>query len=141
MKSIDIAICHSEPGAWDPPLYQTSKCPPDNAKIRIGRTMFETDRTPKGWVERLNKMDEIWVPTKQVFWSCKWHTQRSNPIHVSRFMYDIFHRDGVLPQKLRIVPEPVDVDFFNPEKTTALDIPNVDEQMTMFLSIFKYVAH
>ena len=71
MKSIDIAICHSEPGAWDPPLYQTSKCPPDNAKIRIGRTMFETDRTPKGWVERLNKMDEIWVPTKQVFWSCK----------------------------------------------------------------------
>ena len=25
--------------------------------------MFETDRLPDGWVERLNKVDEVWVPT------------------------------------------------------------------------------
>src|SRR5205823_2830052 len=45
-----IAICHSEPGAWalPEPAYQTSRCPPAEATIRIGRTMFETDRLPRG---------------------------------------------------------------------------------------------
>jgi len=40
----DIVICHSEPGAWFPRLYRTSRCPPPGAKYKIGRTMFETDR-------------------------------------------------------------------------------------------------
>ncbi len=31
------------------------------AGISIGRTMFETDRLPDGWVERLNNMDYIRV--------------------------------------------------------------------------------
>jgi hypothetical protein len=26
--------------------------------------MFETDRIPDGWQNRLNAMDEIWVPTE-----------------------------------------------------------------------------
>jgi hypothetical protein len=30
----------------------------------IGRTMFETDTIPTGWADRLNFMDEVWVPTK-----------------------------------------------------------------------------
>jgi hypothetical protein len=25
----------------------------------IGRTMFETDRLPEGWAERLNRMDYV----------------------------------------------------------------------------------
>ena len=32
--------------------------------------MFETDRLPKGWNERLNQVDEVWVPThhhRQIF--------------------------------------------------------------------------
>merc|ERR1712113_849214 len=90
MKDADqhiIVICHSEPGAWFPPNYQTSACPPYinisgdvNVKIDkksldisqimryenvhyVGRTMFETDRLPKNWDFRLNAMNEIWVPT------------------------------------------------------------------------------
>lgn len=35
-KSGAIAICHSEPGAWDPPRYQTSLCPePDGRDRRV----------------------------------------------------------------------------------------------------------
>lgn len=65
-KKIALAICHSEPGAWDPPRYHTSRCPPRGAVYKVGRTMFETDRVPSGWADRMNKMDEIWVPTKCV---------------------------------------------------------------------------
>jgi hypothetical protein len=56
-------VCHSEPGAWDPPLYQTLECPPSSKSLppemmypnrtklyKIGRTMFETDGIPSGWM-------------------------------------------------------------------------------------------
>lgn len=59
-----VAICHSEPGAWHPARYKTSRCPPSQALYTVGRTMFETDRVPSGWSERMNQMDEIWVPTR-----------------------------------------------------------------------------
>lgn len=64
-----IVVCHSEPGAWDPPLYDTLECPPSERSLpfgtspppestrvyKIGRTMFETDGIPDGWIERLNE--------------------------------------------------------------------------------------
>ena len=30
-----------------------------SARIQIGRTMFETDRLPKGWEQRINKLDYV----------------------------------------------------------------------------------
>lgn len=94
-----ISVCHSEPGAWHiskslPMRYQTSPCPKEGAAVRIGRTMFETDRTPSGWAERLNAMDEVWVPTA--------------------FQRDVFVSGGVQADKLLVLPEPVDTQFFDP---------------------------
>jgi len=34
-----VVVCHSEAGAWYPPLYDTSRCPPAGARFVIGRTM------------------------------------------------------------------------------------------------------
>ncbi len=65
-----------------------------NVVRRIGCTIFETDRIPDHWVKCCNRMDEIWVP--------------------SRFNFETFSRSGVNPDKLRIVPIPVDSDFFKP---------------------------
>jgi glycosyltransferase involved in cell wall biosynthesis len=121
----DIVICHSEPGAWFPPLYRTSRCPPPGAKYKIGRTMFETDRIPRGWVQRCNSMDEIWVPTA---------------FHISTFA-----NSGVKREKLFVVPEPVDVKFFDPQREVgALPLAefvtspkNISEHAFKFLSIFK----
>ncbi|CAM6054304.1 unnamed protein product [Sphagnum tenellum] len=66
--SYSVVICHSEPGAWYPPLFQTcSPCPPtgyEEPLFTIGRTMFETDRVNPDHVKRCNRMDEIWVPTQ-----------------------------------------------------------------------------
>ena len=56
-----VVVCHSEPGAWSPPRYNTAPCPPQgygkHAALRVvGRTMFETDRLAKEHVERCNRM-------------------------------------------------------------------------------------
>jgi glycosyltransferase involved in cell wall biosynthesis len=64
------------------------------ARRRIGRTMFETDRIPDGWLEKCTAMDEVWVP--------------------SFFNVETFVRSGVPEQKLRRMPEGEDTNFFHP---------------------------
>lgn len=93
-KKTVIEVCHSEPGAWYPASYQTSKCPMlrRGESYKIGRTMFETDKIPKGWARKMNTMDEIWVP--------------------SEFMKRVFERGGV--RNIRVIGESVDTDFFHP---------------------------
>jgi glycosyltransferase involved in cell wall biosynthesis len=125
---IRVAICHSEPGAWHPAKYSTSRCPPERSRevpasrfFRIGRTMFETDRLPSGWASRLNSMDFIWVPTQ--------------------FSYSIFQRE-VSSEKLRILGEPVDTDFFSSSKPgiQQLSHPQLEglSGTFKFLSVFKF---
>lgn len=121
-----VAICHSEPGAWYPPLFETSPCPP-NAKFAIGRTMFETDRVNREHVRRCNNMDSVWVPTE---------------FHVSTFI-----ESGVDPSKVVKVVQPVDYKFFDPVKYEPLDLASIGtlvlgsdllEKQFVFLSIFKW---
>eukprot|EP00980_Cylindrotheca_fusiformis_P017203 scaffold5296_cov215-Cylindrotheca_fusiformis.AAC.6 len=123
-----IVICHSEPGAWSvpTPLYQSGwPCPPASASSIIGRTMFETDRLPAGWNERLNQMDEIWVPThhhKQIF------------------------KDAGVTKPLVVVGQGIDVDFWNPSLQKPLSFKEIDRNDKCskddyrFLSVFKWEA-
>lgn len=88
-----VSVCHSEPGAWHlppamPRLYFTPECPEPNAHYTIGRTMFETDRLPAGWAERLRAVDEVWVP--------------------SAFMRGVVVAGGVEAARVRLLAEPVD---------------------------------
>ncbi|CAK7325190.1 unnamed protein product [Dovyalis caffra] len=129
-----IVICHSEPGAWYPPLFQTMPCPPTGYKdfnFVIGRTMFETDRVNVEHVKRCNRMDYVWVPTD---------------FHVSTFV-----KSGVDPSKVVKVVQAVDVEFFDPLKYEPLDLGSIgnlvlgsrkkDLDLKMefvFLSVFKW---
>eukprot|EP00771_Trimastix_marina_P000419 gnl/Trimastix_PCT/1437.p1 GENE.gnl/Trimastix_PCT/1437~~gnl/Trimastix_PCT/1437.p1 ORF type:complete len:507 (-),score=116.34 gnl/Trimastix_PCT/1437:595-2070(-) len=119
-----MVICHSEPGAWNlpAPLFPTNPCPPPqtNFAYKIGRSMFETDRIPSGWVARLNQMDAVWVPTA--------------------FHMATYASQGVDPRKLRIVPEAVNVTLFDPESTVPLDLPAplARPDVTLFCSVFKW---
>ncbi|CAK8572938.1 unnamed protein product [Lathyrus sativus] len=124
-----IVICHSEPGAWYPPLFQTSLCPPSlyrDFKSVIGRTMFETDRVNDEHVERCNRMDYVWVPTE---------------FHKSTFI-----ESGVVPSKVVKIVQPIDVKFFDPVKYKPLDLRSTAERILgsggskgfVFLSIFKW---
>ena len=127
-----IVVCHSEPGAWSVPyaLYETEECPPvleDRLFNRswgyvVGRTMFETDRLPDGWADRLNNVDEVWVPTQH-------HKKIFNEANVKR---------------VRVVGQGVDSDRWNPAKAEPLswDMIDPDRQCNKddvkFLSVFKW---
>ncbi|XP_020222438.1 uncharacterized protein LOC109804924 [Cajanus cajan] len=124
-----IVICHSEPGAWYPPLFQTFPCPPSlyhNFKSVIGRTMFETDRVNAEHVERCNIMDYVWVPTE---------------FHMSTFV-----QSGVDPSKVVKIVQPVDVNFFDPVRYIPLDLASRAKLVLgsgvskgfVFLSVFKW---
>eukprot|EP01018_Ginkgo_biloba_P012276 Gb_00702 [translate_table: standard] len=131
-----VVICHSEPGAWYPPLFETTPCPPsgyDEPLYVIGRTMFETDRVNPEHVKRCNKMDSVWVPTD---------------FHVKTFI-----RSGILPSKVVKMVQSVDVDFFNPDIWQPLSLPAerrlfgpmlsdkvkfLPRDAFIFLSIFKW---
>lgn len=105
-----ITVCHSEPGAWQPALYSTTICPPEGktavnigSAYKIGRTMFETDRIPDGWLKRLQSMDEVRKIIKHKIWV------------PSQFAFDIFNKGGVDTDKLKIIGEPIDTVFYNPD--------------------------
>jgi len=98
------------------PGYSFSKN--SEAVYTIGRTMFETDSLPADWVDKCNQMDEIWVPSK--------------------FNLETFARAGVKKEKLLLIPEPVDTQFFSPEN--ARTDPNKNTAGYKFLSIFEWSA-
>lgn len=82
-------------------------------KYKIGRTMSETDGIPEEWVKRCNLMDEVWVPTE--------------------FHRKVFEGSGVEKEKIVIIPEAVDTDFFSP--TNAKEIPFLSN-----IKAFKFLA-
>lgn len=96
-KATHVAVvCHSEPGAWDPAAFSTSRCPPFGYLrtyagipfVHIGRTMFETDMLDPGHKQRLLRMDKLWVPTT--------------------WQRDVFAKHGVPTAKIDVLGEPVD---------------------------------
>jgi glycosyltransferase involved in cell wall biosynthesis len=73
-------------------------------RLRIARTMFETDRIPADWVGRCNQMDEVWVPTE--------HNRRA------------FVESGVAPDVVHVIPEPFELDRFL-APASAYPLPDV----------------
>lgn len=115
-----ISMCHCLSHNWYKTLGR-AKCPPDNAKYTIGRTMIESslkDATMETFVMLANsRMDEIWVPT--------------------RYMAGIFENMGVAPDKIIVIPESVDETFFDPMIHETVQMSH-DPTAFVFLSIFKW---
>ncbi|TFJ85811.1 hypothetical protein NSK_002631 [Nannochloropsis salina CCMP1776] len=150
-----VVICHSEPGAWHPSRYPTSRCPPRKALYRVGRTMFETDRLPSGWAERMgrDKMDE----SKAKGWGLgEGYGRRGHGFEKLRscshtvwvptaFQKRVFVEGGVEAERIQVIGEPVDTDFFSPENPVLLSLPpssglppSLPPSSFLFLSIFKF---
>ena len=115
-----------------------------DARLVIGRTMYETDRLPADWVRACNTMDYIWVP--------------------SEFNRQTFAQAGVDPRKLVVMPgcmgEALDVirtersnddrgseqnSAKNEDVTTAIPSPELQssspEGVFTFLSVFDWYRH
>ena len=91
--------------------------PVPGASVNIGRTMFETDSVPAGWIARCNQMDAVWVP--------------------SQFNLETFSAAGVRREKLQVVPETVDEDLFNP--ATVCPMKLVQPADYNFLAVFEFI--
>ncbi|KAI8468679.1 MAG: hypothetical protein J3K34DRAFT_477473 [Monoraphidium minutum] len=96
-----IVVCHSMPYFWAAPAAEWeggAACPPDKDRhpwsYAIARTMYETDRVPQDFADRVNLMDEVWVP--------------------SEWQAAAFSASGVDARKIRVVPEGANTSFFDP---------------------------
>ncbi|MGI9538986.1 MAG: glycosyltransferase family 4 protein, partial [Miltoncostaeaceae bacterium] len=106
LPSVDASVQHTFGRLFDP--YAPGR-------LRIGRTMFETDRIPRDWVARCNQMDEVWVPSeagRQAFASA-----------------------GVDPDRLAVIPSPLELDRLDPD-VEPLSLP--DAHGTVFLAAFDW---
>jgi glycosyltransferase involved in cell wall biosynthesis len=88
-----------------------------DGRAAIVRTMEETDGLGEGWVEALERFDQIWLP--------------------SIFNADTFERAGVDPKRIRIVPGCIDTDFWSPS-TGGMTIPGAAN--FRFLAVFDWMA-
>lgn len=95
------------------PAYQFSM---PVAPISIGRTMFETDTLPSSWVQILNEMSEVWVP--------------------SEFNRETFASAGVKPERIQIIPGTLDENKYNP--INAQPYPIKGPGSFKFLSVFDW---
>lgn len=87
------------------------------APLSIGRTMFETDSLPLSWTHILNEMTEIWVP--------------------SEFNLETFANAGVKHTKIKVIPEPLDENIYNPHNVIH-PYPLKESRSFKFLSVFDW---
>ena len=106
LGSVDASVQHTFARLFDPGAP---------GRVRVGRTMFETDRIPADWVIRANAMDEVWVPTEHGL--------------------EAFASSGVDRDRLAIVPEPFELDRLD-AAAEPLDIPGAHG--TVFLAAFDW---
>lgn len=90
--------------------------PVPGARVCVGRTMFETDGLPATWVEALNQLDEVWVP--------------------SAFNVETFSHAGVTAP-MYVIGGGVDVSLYRPGRA-PLSIEGVGKDSVVFLSIFEW---
>lgn len=82
----------------------------------VGFTMFETDRIPGSWVQPLNDMDEVWVP--------------------SEFNRRTFVGSGVAADRIFVTPSGLDPEFYRPGLQAPWSIPG--KRSFAFLSVFDW---
>lgn len=84
--------------------------------ISIGRTMFETNSLPANWVDILNEMTEVWVP--------------------SEFNRETFASAGVKLDQIKIMPGTLDENKYDPQ--SVLPYPLTGTRIFKFLSVFDW---
>ncbi|EFC39792.1 predicted protein [Naegleria gruberi] len=126
---IDIFISHKPPERYPKQhpykgLVHLEGIP----RYKIGRSMAETEILSEVWIHNLKYVDELWLP--------------------SSFLVDpLINTYGVDPDKIFVVPEPVDIEFYSPNYSKYLSVSQVKKIVKQldyrpnhyhFFSVFKY---
>ena len=103
------------------PIIHVQSCPASQltvprAPISVGRTMFETDALPPQWLERMDALTDVWVP--------------------SHFNRDTFIRAGMDPSRVFVVPDTLDFTKFNPDNVKPYPLHH--KKAFSFLSMFDW---
>eukprot|EP01060_Flectonema_neradi_P024487 TRINITY_DN3337_c5_g1_i1.p1 TRINITY_DN3337_c5_g1~~TRINITY_DN3337_c5_g1_i1.p1 ORF type:complete len:902 (+),score=153.83 TRINITY_DN3337_c5_g1_i1:108-2813(+) len=124
-NEIVVWVSHTDPGS-----YLSAEVKNAHVDYVVGRSMYEFTKIPKRWVhESQDNADEIWVP--------------------STFVRDVWVKAGVDPKKVTLIPEAVDVFFFDPTVAGKVSIPlpsswkhfNSMPNMTSPMDNFRFLSH
>lgn len=127
---IQIFISHKPPSRYPRFPYHGIIDIEERPEIIIGRSMIEVDYITKEDLDRMKSsewIDELWVP--------------------SRFVKIIYVQNGIHPNKIRIIPEPLNIDIYNedikpykqlPSKNRKKGLIKVTKKTFKFLSVFKW---
>jgi glycosyltransferase involved in cell wall biosynthesis len=89
----------------DPQCYKSRSA--RRRHFHVNRLLYELDPIPSQWVKPMTVFDEIWVP--------------------SEFLRVLVVQTGIAPEKVVVVPEPVDSDFFDPDRLVPLSPTEVED--------------
>lgn len=119
IRNMLSAISGKEVGEKGPIIHirEAQDFHPIDGRYNIGFTMLETDRLPPLWVEKCNRMEQVWVP--------------------STFNMESFLKSGVHPEKLRLVPLSVDIQRFHPNVSPMKGLREPDQ--FLFITNFEWV--
>lgn len=105
-----IHILHATPENY--PRLKTE------GKYTIGYAAWETDRLPKHWINNINQLNEIWVPS----------------LHNKKMM----HSSGInVP--IYVMPHPFNAKEYSKHKTTKFNIQGLNDKTFTFYSIFQWL--
>jgi len=127
---IEIFVSHKPPSRYPRFPYHGIIDIEQRPSIVIGRSMTEVDWVSPEDVERLKSsewIDELWVP--------------------SRFVKIVYVQHGVHPNRIRVIPIPINVGIYNKEVRPYKSLPSrhekagrieVSKATFRFLSVFKW---
>ena len=97
VDDVSIWISHTDPLGYNPPLLTKR-----GVDYTVGRSMYEFTRIGQNWVDATATVDELWVP--------------------ATFVLKMFRASGVIKEMV-VIPEAIDVNFFNPDSHTPIPLP------------------
>uniref|UniRef100_A0A7S1M7U1 Glycosyl transferase family 1 domain-containing protein n=1 Tax=Neobodo designis TaxID=312471 RepID=A0A7S1M7U1_NEODS len=102
----DIVIWVSHAGPWSYYNHELVLRRPD---YFVGRSMYEFTKIPKQWVAQIKPINEVWAPGKWV--------------------RDVFVANGIDASKIIVMPEAIDVEYFDPGVRRTIPLPLVGRHL------------
>jgi glycosyltransferase involved in cell wall biosynthesis len=96
----DIVIWVSHAAPWSYYNHELVLRRPD---YFIGRSMYEFTKIPSEWIAQIKPINEVWVP--------------------GEWVRDTFVMNGVDASKVLVMPEAIDVDYFDPQVRARVALP------------------
>jgi glycosyltransferase involved in cell wall biosynthesis len=96
----EILIWVSHAGPWS---YYNPELVLRRPDYFIGRSMYEFTKIPNQWAAQIRPINEVWVP--------------------GQWVRDVFVANGVDASKVLVMPEAIDVEYYNPEIRGRVALP------------------